>query len=116
MITAYVPRKEEDKDIKNEQDFLNEIASFDKWLDNQLAKAKEKREETKRSEQKVDHPAYYNQGKIEAIDYIEDHDLGFCLGNVIKYVTRAGHKGDALEDLKKARWYLDRRIKELETK
>lgn len=67
-------------------------------------------------------PQYYNDNKIEVIDYIEDKNLGFCLGNVIKYVSRAGKKHSAgksnkektIEDLRKARWYLDRRIKEIE--
>lgn len=61
----------------------------------------------------VDHPAHYNKGKIEVIDFIEDQGLSFHLGNVIKYIARAGSKGDKLEDLKKARWYLDRYINEV---
>lgn len=63
---------------------------------------------------KVNHPSYYNTGKIEVIDYIEDQNLGFHLGNVVKYISRAGKKGDTLEDLKKAQWYLNRYIKKLE--
>jgi hypothetical protein len=62
----------------------------------------------------VDHPKHYNTGKYEVIDVIEDWKLGFHLGNVVKYVARAEHKIDALEDLKKARWYLDRHIKYIE--
>lgn len=70
----------------------------------------------------VNNPSHYTDSKIEVIDYIEDKNLGFCLGNVIKYVSRAGKKMDSdksirdkeIEDLKKARWYLDRRIYELE--
>lgn len=62
----------------------------------------------------VNHPAHYNTGKIEVIDYIEDQNLGFHLGNVVKYISRAGKKGDTLEDLKKAQWYLNRYIKKLE--
>jgi len=62
----------------------------------------------------VEHPSHYTYGTIETIDYIEDKGFNFCLGNVIKYVTRAGHKDNALEDLKKARWYLDREIEALE--
>ena len=54
----------------------------------------------------VNHPSHYNTGKIEVIDFIEDQRLGFHLGNVVKYACRAQHKGDALEDLKKAHWYL----------
>ncbi len=59
----------------------------------------------------VNRPAHYTDGKIEVIDFIEDKRLGFCLGNTVKYIARAGKKGDRLEDLKKARWYLDREIK-----
>lgn len=61
----------------------------------------------------INHPSYYNRGKIEVIDFIEDQGLSFHLGNVIKYVARAGSKGNKLEDLKKARWYLDRYINEV---
>jgi hypothetical protein len=55
-------------------------------------------------------PAHYKAGGIEAIDVIEAFGLGFRLGNCIKYILRAGRKGPSLEDLKKARWYLDREI------
>ncbi len=58
----------------------------------------------------VDHPAHYNPGKIEVIDAIEDWGLGFHEGNVVKYIARSKHKGRRLEDLQKARWYLDRLI------
>ena len=58
----------------------------------------------------VDHPAHYNFGAIEVIDAIETWQLGFSLGNAVKYIARAEHKGAALEDLKKARWYLEREI------
>lgn len=64
----------------------------------------------------VDHPKHYNAGRIEVIDAIEDWQLGFHLGNVVKYVARAGRKGPPLEDLKKAQWYLDRAIAKLEVK
>ena len=64
----------------------------------------------------INHPAHYNVGKVEAIDVIEDWNLGFCLGNTVKYIARAGHKDPSatIEDLKKARWYLDRHIQNLE--
>ena len=66
----------------------------------------------------VNHPSHYTTGKIEVIDFIEDKELNFNLGNVVKYVARAGKKkssgksleSKALEDLKKAKWYLDREI------
>jgi hypothetical protein len=60
----------------------------------------------------VNHPDHYGgaDNPYEAIKVIEAWGLGFCLGNAIKYISRAGKKGDALEDLKKAQWYLDREI------
>lgn len=61
----------------------------------------------------INHPSHYTRGKIEIIDFIEDQQLPYHLGNVIKYIARAGYKGDKLEDLKKARWYLDRYINEV---
>lgn len=64
--------------------------------------------------EKVNHPAHYRPGVYEAIKVIEAWGLGFCLGNAIKYIARCGLKGSALEDLKKARWYLDREINRLE--
>lgn len=56
----------------------------------------------------VDHPKHYNVGNIEVIDVIEDWGLDFHLGNAVKYIARAEHKNDALEDISKAQWYLDR--------
>ena len=66
----------------------------------------------------VNHPSYYTDGKIEVIEYIEDKKLGYCLGNAIKYISRAGKKDPAkeIEDLRKADWYIKRRIQELETR
>lgn len=63
----------------------------------------------------VDHPSHYNSGKIEVIDYIEDQNLGFSLGNAVKYISRAGkkNKDKEVEDLEKAIWYINRRIKEI---
>ena len=58
----------------------------------------------------VHHPAHYNAGSIEVIDAIEAWNLGFNLGNVVKYVVRADHKGNAVEDLRKALWYLQREL------
>jgi hypothetical protein len=58
----------------------------------------------------VNHPAHYKVGGIETIDFIEAKKLGYNLGNVVKYITRADHKGNKLEDLRKAQWYLTREI------
>jgi transposase len=60
----------------------------------------------------VNHPPHYTAGGIETIDFIEAKDFNYRLGNVIKYVSRAGKKvdGDPITDLEKAKWYLDREI------
>lgn len=70
----------------------------------------------------VNHPQHYTSGRIEVIDFIEDKNLNFATGNAIKYIVRAGkkHSADktdkekAIEDLNKAIWYINRRIKEIE--
>jgi hypothetical protein len=63
----------------------------------------------------VDNPAHYCEGRTYMpIDVIEDWELGFNLGSCLKYISRAGRKNDALEDLKKARYYLDREIGTME--
>jgi hypothetical protein len=61
----------------------------------------------------VNHPPHYESNGSEVIDIIEAFELGFHLGNVVKYVLRAKKK-NGTEDLKKARWYLDRQIAKLE--
>lgn len=63
----------------------------------------------------IDSPAHYAEGRqYEPIDVIADWELNYHLGNCLKYVSRAGRKLNQLEDLKKARWYLDREIQTLE--
>lgn len=59
-------------------------------------------------------PKHYTQFKITPVEVIEEWKLSYHLGNVVKYIARAGHKGDKLEDLKKAQWYLNREIKNME--
>lgn len=59
---------------------------------------------------KIEHPDHYTLGGIETWDFIEAKKLNYNLGNVVKYVTRCDHKGDPIEDLQKARQYLDREI------
>lgn len=61
----------------------------------------------------VNAPGHYTTGGIETIDFIQakltpEEFAGYCKGNVLKYVSRANHKGDAEKDLKKAAWYLER--------
>jgi hypothetical protein len=58
--------------------------------------------ELPKNEDVINHPSHYTRGKIEVIDFIEDQQLPYHLGNVIKYIARAGYKGDKLEDLKKS--------------
>lgn len=64
------------------------------------------------SQDVVNKPAHYTDGNIEVIDFIEDKKLGFHLGNAVKYISRAGKKDPAktVEDLQKAKWYLEREI------
>lgn len=64
----------------------------------------------------INHPAHYTDGNIEVIDFIEDKNLGYHLGNAVKYISRAGKKDPekTAEDLKKAVWYLNRYIGQLE--
>lgn len=62
----------------------------------------------------INHPPHYTFGKIEVINVIEDWGLSFHLAQVVKYVARSKHKGNELEDLKKAQFYLNRLITSLE--
>ena len=66
----------------------------------------------------VNHPSHYTDGKIEVLDFILDKQLDFLLGNVVKYVCRAGKKSadTEIEDLRKAAFYLNRKIVELKEK
>ena len=61
----------------------------------------------------VNHPPHYKVGGIETIDFIEAKQLDYHLGNVVKYISRADHKDDKLDNLKKAQWYLNRAIDNL---
>lgn len=67
-----------------------------------------------RPDDPVDHPPHYTEhpSGIECIQVTEH--MNFCLGNAVKYLWRAGRKGDTVEDLRKARWYIDREIRRIE--
>ena len=65
------------------------------------------------NEETVNHPPHYNSGKIEAIDAIEDWNLGFHDGNALKYIARHKHKQKPCEDIEKAIWYLQRHLENL---
>tara|TARA_R100000808_G_scaffold5977_1_gene17970 strand:+ start:1932 stop:2393 length:462 start_codon:yes stop_codon:yes gene_type:complete len=63
--------------------------------------------------EKVNSPSHYNTGRIEVIDAIEDWNLGFNDGNAIKYIARHQYKGNSVQDIEKAIWYLQRHLKNL---
>lgn len=63
----------------------------------------------------VNHPKHYTSGNIEVWDFIIDQDLNYCRGSAVKYISRAGKKDDAIQDLNKAIRFLEREIKRLET-
>ncbi len=69
----------------------------------------------KQESEMVDHPIHYGgeDNPYESIKVIEAWELGFNLGNAVKYISRAGKKEDILEDLKKSSWYINREIKKL---
>ena len=75
-----------------------------------------RKERLKITMENVNHPKHYNQLPIECIDVVKHFD--FCIGNVIKYCWRAGLKNSdtELQDLEKAKWYLEHRINELKSK
>ena len=66
--------------------------------------------------EKVNHPDHYDSGQYEVVDVIDDAGFGegFCLGNALKYILRARHKENYVEDLKKAKWYLEYLIQRIE--
>ena len=120
------------REIKNgilEKDFNNDFvidpltSSQNEFYNNQLKKIdqmldicnKQIREnDNNKNKEMINHPSHYNMGKFEAIDVIEDWQLNFNLGNTVKYISRAGHKDDIIQDLKKSLWYLQREINRLE--
>lgn len=69
-----------------------------------------------KSKEHVNHPDHYGgeDNPYEAIKVIDAWELGFCLGNTIKYISRAGKKDSELQDLKKAAWYLNHEIEKKE--
>jgi hypothetical protein len=72
-------------------------------------------DEGKPKKELVNHPKHYGgkDNPYEAIKVIEAWDLGFCLGNTVKYISRAGKKDETIQELEKALWYLKREIKNL---
>jgi hypothetical protein len=64
----------------------------------------------------INHPSHYTQGKIEVLDFILDQKMEYLAGNITKYICRYRFKGHPIQDLQKAKFYLDRLIKETDTK
>lgn len=75
-------------------------------------------EKNKKKAEAVNHPLHYggDNNPHEAIKVIEAWNLDFCLGNTVKYISRAGKKDDVIQDLEKAAWYLQRKIDQLKNK
>lgn len=94
-----VPKKKVDATLANMAAKRKEV---DVTLANMIANTLVEPEVKVVEEDVINHPSHYTRGKIEVIDFIEDQQLLYHLGNVIKYIARAGHKGDKLEDLKKS--------------
>ncbi len=69
----------------------------------------------KKTQDIINRPAHYTKG-IETIEYITSWDMDYVRGNIVKYVTRYPYKGTPLQDLNKAKWYLEYLIKQEETK
>lgn len=108
-----------DISVKATDEQIDTKEALQKALDEvreQLLKTKGKLIHMKEVEDVVNHPSHYTDGNIEVMDFIEDKQLNFARGNVIKYVSRAGKKdpNKELEDLKKSMWYLNREIERLE--
>ena len=64
----------------------------------------------------VDHPDHYKVGGIETIDFIDAKNLNYNMGNAVKYISRAEHKGNKKQDLQKALWYIKRELSKLDDK
>ena len=117
---VYVVRREvkkSDPEVKSKTKD-KPLSLYETHLKNSLAQARLERPRIRMqaspSTDMVNHPPHYTAGGIETIDFIEAKQLGYNLGNVVKYITRSDLKGDRLENLKKAQWYLNREIKNAE--
>jgi translation initiation factor 2B subunit (eIF-2B alpha/beta/delta family) len=86
-----------------ESERMAESSNIDKYGAHKVMKEIQERE-------MVNHPDHYQGNKTEVIDIIEDYNLGFSLGNAIKYILRADKKGNKKQDLEKAIWYLEREL------
>lgn len=104
--------------IEDSEEFINKekikIPKFNPKIYENLKITCEGQEILNKEKEMITHPKHYNMGKYEPIDVIRDWKLNFNLGNTVKYIARAEYKNNALEDLKKARFYLDYEIQKRE--
>jgi hypothetical protein len=110
VYTVRKEMKDNDPEIKSKP-----LSAYELHLKNSLAQARLEQPRIRMQASAsiadiVNSPAHYTAGGIETIDFIEAKKLGYNLGNVVKYITRSDLKGDRLENLKKAQWYLNREV------
>lgn len=110
LVTTYLNRF-------NKHEKLDDLEMVQFYLDVLLVNARRKENKMNDKVSKthpvsngVYHPNHYQSHNMEVIEIIEAFDLGFSLGNVIKYVLRSGKSVNELKDLEKAKWYLEREI------
>lgn len=98
--------------------FRNQWTEIETWVDSEIADRIVQFAQGPATPDNVNHPSHYTRGKIEVWDFIIDQDLNYLCGNVVKYVCRAGEKDPAkhVEDLEKAKAYLNREIKRVQEK
>lgn len=98
--------------------FRNQWTEIETWVDSEIADRIVQFAQGPATPDNVNHPSHYTRGKIEVWDFIIDQDLNYLIGNVVKYVCRAGEKDPAkhIEDLEKAKAYLNREIKRVQEK
>lgn len=100
--------KKAEENVGKELKEVLENTKEDEVLENIVAEVTSDKE--KQDQEMINHPKHYTQGTIEVSDFIIDQKLDFLAGNIVKYVCRHKFKGTPVQDLKKARWYLDKLI------
>lgn len=102
---SYQKQKEEQEDMEAQvsKNLAEALEASDPYGARKLMKEIQDRE-------MVNHPDHYQGNKMEVIDIIEDYNLGFSLGNAVKYILRADKKGNKKQDLEKAIWYINREL------
>jgi len=112
---AYMARKSKEQNTAKDLDRMYEITKGRReqraeWKNLFIASSDESITMEEPAADPVNHPAHYKVGGMETIDFIEAKDLSYHLGNAVKYISRADHKGNRKQDLEKAKWYIERAI------